>query len=209
MWYISAKLLLLAIVASAAGIKALQQARRRSVSRKRMLLGKASLEDTELVTISGTVQLIGEPLLAPLSGTRCVAHQTRARGTTVTSSFTPLLRVRVLDDGIVKSEMVPFTLATEQGDVLIDGSRADLAIRPRSIVPRDLAREQEFLRTIYLQLPPGDVTFDEVVVEPGAKIKVHGIAVVEAIPGDAMFRETPTRTRLVGDDAHPITISEG
>jgi hypothetical protein len=40
------------------------------------------------------------------------------------------------------------------------------------------------------------------------KITVFGVSLVEVTAGESHYRETATRMRLTGDDAHPLTIRE-
>ena len=203
MWYFWFKIGIAGIVAGGVAAKALGEVSRRAAARKRMAAGQRELDDAALVTMTGTVHAIGEPIVAPASGTPCVAHLTRVR---VKGRATR--RAKIERQEIVRVELVPFRLETTDGDVIVDGTTADLAIRPRAIVPRRIEHEARFLRTLQITIPPDSIELDEVVIEPGARITVHGIARIEVTPGEAGFREVPTQKKLVGDDHHPITICE-
>lgn len=209
MTYVWIKLAVLAIAATGVAVKALREAHHRTRARKRMAAATSDFDDTALVTIRGKVQLVGEPLIAPLSGRICVAHQTRARliGKAVPGGLL-MGGLRTVAGEYVRVEMRPFRLATRDGDVIVEGAKPELAIRPRPVIPRKLDRELAFLRESEYEATPDEMTFDEVVIEPGATIKVHGIARVEIASGEAQFREAPRIRKLVGDDRHPLTISE-
>lgn len=187
--------------------RSIGEVRRRARARRRMLDGAHSVADRSLVTMTGTVRLIGEPLLAPLSGTACVAHRSRARMYAHNSSA--FARRLIGEEARVAS--IPFALVTSDGELIVDGKHVELAIRPRAVQVREIAREIAFLREVGLTKDPANTSFDEVVIAAGMQITVHGIAQVEttaAAAGEVEYREAPSRTRLIGDEHHPLTISE-
>ena len=209
MTYLSIKLIIVLIAAGGVAIKALREAHKRARARKRMDAGSSAFDDMALVTLTGTVQAAGDPLVAPLSGKACVAHRTRVRLVGKASPSSPLFGgLRSVEGEYVRTELRSFRLTTRDGDVVIEGTTAELAIRPRPVIPRQLQRELAFLRESEYDATPDEMTFDEVVIEPGATIKVHGIARVEIASGEAQFREALKIRKLVGDDRHPLTISE-
>jgi hypothetical protein len=112
------------------------------------------------------------------------------------------------DQEVSEIVMTPFVLVTSQGDVLVDGDHCEMPIRGAPVIPRRLIREREFMVRLALIGLPQTSGFDEVVIEPGARILVHGIAHTElsATGAETGFREAPQRIRLSGDTAHPITI---
>ena len=205
--YLVAKLALVAIGALVALAKGAQAVSVRAAARARMRGGQATLADQTVVTLSGTVRALGEPLIAPLSGTPCVMHRSvlRILGTALGQA-----------GGVVAEhvavEMVDFVLETTDGRVIVTGREAETTIRPGRIIPRELEREAAFLAARGVRAHARLVSCDEIVIEPGAKISVHGIARIEADAsaagaGEQGFRDTPLTTRLVGDERHPLTIA--
>jgi len=185
-------------------VRAITELKRRTRARKRMAAGVPTLSDRALVTVTGTVRVLDATLIAPLSGTTCVAHQSRARVYAKDSRF----GVRRLLDEQARDEMTSFLLSTAAGEVIVSGSAAVLAIRTSSIIPRRIDRERAFLRAVGLDDDPRNASFDQVVILEGMKLTVFGVSLVEVTPGESYYRETATRTRLTGDESHPLTIRE-
>ena len=201
------KLIIALGIGLAAAVAAVAQMMKHAGARKRMRAGHKEIADHTVVTLTGTVRLLGEPLIAPLSGTPCVLYRATARLLGATNRSVGL---RTVDQVITKTEMIRFVLATRDGDVVVDGIEAEVPVRGTPIIPRKLAREQAFLDAQHAATAAQDAGFDELSIEPGMKISVHGIARVEistgAGTGEAGFREAPPVVRLVGDDRHPLTI---
>lgn len=174
-----------------------------------MRSGQRTIVDHALVTLTGTVRLLAEPLLAPLSGTPCVVHRSSAQLYRTTTGIRRGRRELVASH--VEVEMIDFALETSEGVVLVVGTSAEVTIRPARVVPRQIDREARFLVRTGLGGTPTDGAFDEVVIEPGAKISVHGVARIEADPAAAGaaevdYRNAPTSVRLEGDATNPLTI---
>jgi hypothetical protein len=176
------------------GAAVLSQVLARSEVRRRVREAPHMLVDHSVVTLVGTVRAIGEPLIAPLSGRACVVHRSTARGGD--SSFT-------------QCELVRFTLVTRDGEVIVDGETAEIPDRPSPIIPRKLEREEAFLARHGYRGGRG-TGFEEIVIEPGARVSVHGVVRVEISPpaarGEIGFRDAPTIVRIVGDARNPLTI---
>jgi hypothetical protein len=204
-WIKGAVALVVGVAALAKAIRAVEQ---RAGARQRMRSGQRTIADRAVVTLRGTVRVFAEPLIAPLSGTPCVLHRSAAR---VYTTGRGLGRVyRVVDGEYVSVEMAEFILDTREGPVIVSGTEAEVTMRPGAIVPRQLAREAAFLRSAGDGSDPRTAAFDEVVIQPGAKIEVHGVAQIEvddAANGERGYRDAPTKTRIVGDAAHPLTIA--
>jgi hypothetical protein len=157
-----------------------------------MKAGAPQLEDTSLVTLEGTVKILERALDAPLSGKRCVAYL--ARGSYVRGGVggsVGVLPLPVSSVPVVREETVPFVLVTDAGEVVVEMGRADLAIRPGAVVPHSPERELDFLIAAGVATSSAELSFDEVVVEVGARIRVHGIGRIDAEPGAAGFRDVP------------------
>lgn len=176
-------------------------------ARRRLREGTAAIADRELVTLTGTVHALGEPLVAPLSGKSCVAYEASAR-----VAYAQLDATGSNEDVLEARAMQPFALLLASGErVLVDGDRAELAARPAPVIPRVIEHERDFLaaRDIdarYLQ----STRFEEAIVEPGARVRVQGMAIVES--DDSATTETgyrdmaPRRVRVVAHANHPLTI---
>jgi hypothetical protein len=192
------KLAVVAVVALGALATAVAAGRRRSAIRARMRAAPKQIEDNAVVTLTGTVKVIGEPLVAPLSGTPCVAYRASAR------SFSG----RTVDQQHVEIAMTPFLLVTSSGEILIDGDRCELPMRPGPIIPRKIEREQGFLNRNGITADAKSAGFDEVAIAPAMRVSVYGIARTEVSQGtgETSFREAPRLVRLSGDEAHPLTI---
>jgi len=186
--------------------RAVRDSRRRAEVQARMMQVTEGLADHAVVTIRGTVRLAGKSIEAPLSGTACVAHQSRLRVYSAKASF----GVRAEIDSDAQSELVAFVLATKDGDVLVEGSSVDIVLPPRPVIPRKLEREAAFMRALGFEQGPADAGFDEAIVVEGMKITVNGIARLEVTAAtDGDYRQAPSRVRVSGDDQHPLTIGRG
>jgi hypothetical protein len=197
----------LAIVSIKPIARVVADARERARMRRRMRDGEPEVSDLALVTVTGMVRAIGEPLSAPLSGTPCVAHHSRAR---LYKHDSPIFARKLLFAEAVDAA-VPFGLVTADGELIVDAKDVDIAIKPRAVAARSIEREVAFLREVGLTQDPANTVLDEVVITDGMTITVHGIAQVEPIAtgaGETDFREAPSRTRLTGDAQHPLTISD-
>jgi hypothetical protein len=205
--WLAIKLVGLVVATAGIGLRTSVDFQRRAAARARMDEGDSEIVDRALVTIEGVVRPHGDPLLAPLSGRPCVAHRSRLR---VYNGRGP---GRTPVHELSRDRAVAFVLVSDHGDVLVDAERVDLAIRPAPVIPRDLGREQAFLGELVAD--PHALGSDEIAIEPGQRIRVHGIACVDtardAVPGDAPdvgYREARQIVRVVGDERHPLTITE-
>lgn len=165
-------------------------------ARRRLASGRNAIGDHEVVTLAGKVRTPATPLTSPLSNRPCVAY--RIIATQRTAPRQP--RVQVLE----KRAFVPFELELSRDQVIrVDGDAAELETRTSPVIPRNLEREAALLHSVDL---PGDpaISFEEAIVEIGAKVRVHGMTVVEAATDG--YRDGSTRIRLVAHDAHPLTI---
>ena len=193
------KLAIVAIAGFFAMIATIPPAIRRAQARKHRLAAPDAIVDHGVVTLRGTVKLIGEPLTAPLSGRACVAF--RATGRTYTAKGNR----KYLDAEEIEVVMTPFVLVTKHGDVFVDGSYCELPGESAPIIPRKLELEQKFMQRVALAGPAGQAGFDEVVVGPGMKIAVHGVVREEVTTSGAEvgFRDAPKRLRISGE---PLVI---
>lgn len=197
--------LLVLVVAFAGLAGVVGQTRRRAAIRAQIHAAPSTFEDNALVTFTGTVKQLGEPLIAPLSGKPCVAYCAVAR-TYIYKMFGPRRRA-VIEYEVADATMMPFVLVTKTGEVYVDGETCRFVEPGAPIIPRKLDREQAFLARHSLYTRAANAGFDEVRIEIGAKITVHGVArSALAAGGETGFREAPTQIRLSGDDAHPLTI---
>lgn len=173
-------------------------------ARRRLHAGSTRLEDRAIVTLTGVVRALGEPLVAPLSGKPCVACRSFA-------SWVPDRRVGGDRGGaLAHTDAQPFELVTDEGPVIVDGA-LDFAIRPAAVVPCKLERQARFLamhgQSVEFMQRAG---FEEILIAPGDRISVQGMVMIEASPvgGERGFRDTAVAIRLVPHDDHPLTIGE-
>lgn len=177
-------------------------------ARRRLARGRVhQIVEGEVVTLVGTVEPLGELLEAPLSGTACVAfavhvdlHDVPAEGA----------RTRKIVDVIRVEQLVPFRVVTPSGTVEITAPSVESSIPLAPLVPHDRRREQAFLRA---QGRSPDLAlagpFVEYAVAPGTKLRVQGVAVLDApdMTVERDYRSTaPSRIRLVAHADHPLTI---
>ena len=208
--WLTIKFVTLAVVAMTVGAKAVSGAVKRSAARARMDSASKDIVDHALVTLEGVVRVRGEPIEAPLSGRPCVVYRARVRVYHRQGHGT-YANHRV-DREVERDGMVAFVLVSDRGEVVVEGDRAELAIRPSPVIPRSVDRERAFLGEVAVD--PRALGSDEIVIEPGQRIRVHGIARVEAAVAGASaapevgYRDAPQVVRLVGDERHPLTITE-
>jgi len=158
----------------------------------------AQVEDRTIVTLTGTVRIVGEPLIAPLSARRCVMYESYANlYETVPVDPSRSDDKRTLVAQLAKRAMVPFELETTIGVVVIDGTEADLELVPTPVFPRRPEREMAFLREHDRDPALADTTgFEEISVDPDSLISVRGMAMVAS----------PTEVRLVAHEGQALVI---
>jgi hypothetical protein len=181
-----------------AAIGGIRAARRGAAGRARILATPSTLEEGALVTLTGTVALIGEPLISPVGGKRCVAFRATGRVFKTSSMIptagglpaVPLLpghlggaagvalsppgKRRSIGQEISEVRMTPFTLVTRDREIRIDGEECTLPNRNAPIIPRKIELEREFMIRTGLAGEVKDAGFDEVVITERTKVIVHG-----------------------------------
>lgn len=159
-----------------------------------------SIANQAVVTVTGTVKIVGEPLISPLSARRCVMFESYANLYEWPKDDDSEGRdesTRVLSAQLAKRAMVPFELVTGMGTILVDGTEADLELSPTPVFPRRPEREALFLREHDRdERLIENATFEEITVDPDELVSVQGLAIVES----------PTRIRLVADGDSPLVI---
>jgi hypothetical protein len=166
---------------------------------------RTTIADREIVTLTGVVRAVGEPLTAPVSGKPCVVYEASARvyGDDARHNTRDLL------GEFAEARMLAFDLETDGGLVRVEGENAELELSPVPIIPRKLDRELAFLRANgWSSEQLRNAGFDEVRVEPGDKIRVQGMAIVELDPSapEGGYRDGSRKVRLVAHEGHPLTI---
>jgi hypothetical protein len=154
-----------------------------------------------IVTLTGTVRIVGEPLISPLSARSCVFYETYANlyewPKDDDIEKVPDQSKRVLAAQLAKKQMIPFELVTTVGVVFVDGVEADIELQPTPVFPRYPEREAKFLREHDRdERLIENATFEEITVDPDELISVHGVAIIEA----------PNKIRLVANGDDPIVI---
>lgn len=159
------------------------------------------IEDRSVVTVTGTVKLIGEGLISPLSARRCVMYEAYANlyEWQKAKKEEGEEDKKVLAGQIAKREMVAFELETSVGTVSIEGTEADLELQPTPVFPRIPEREARFLREHDRdERLIENATFEEITVDPDELISVQGLAIVDP--------KSPAKIRLVADGDNPLVI---
>lgn len=178
-----------------------ERASSRAHARRRLRAGGARPADGSVVTLTGTVRAIGPLLEAPLSGRGGVLYRSAGR----------LPRT----EPVVEAQMVAFELHTAEGIVRVDGAWAELLLPPVPLAPRQLERERSFLVRGGLEIMDdadlATANFAELVLEPGHKISVHGLARIVLDPASSTERgyrdDGPRRITIIEPPAAPITIA--
>ena len=171
----------------------------RAQARKRLRNASRELTDGAVVTLTGVVHAKGDTMTAPLSGRQAIAFSSTAR------VYEGAGRHRKLVEQYHQQETSDFVLETKDGRVEIEAGGAEIAYAPEPLIPRQLEREQAFLAKAGSDARARDGGFDEVVIEPGMKISVHGVVRIEVAGGES-YREAGKRIVLSGHPAHPLTI---
>jgi hypothetical protein len=174
----------------------------RSKVRRRLRSGSSVLAEGATVTLSGTIRETVDLIEAPLSARRGVFVHAVA-----------ILPEADVDGPVTlrTQRMVPFEIDTDAGVVLVDGTEADLEIKPTPVVPRDSDRERAFVVAHRRGAEVARVaTFREFVLVPGMRVAVHGVAKLEAGErGERGYRDAaPARARIIAGSNYPLAIGK-
>lgn len=163
----------------------------------------ANADDSQIVdgaevTVTGTVRILGEPLISPLSARSCVLYETFASLYEEPGAEPEAPRALVAQ--LAERKMIAFELLTSLGVIVIEGDAGDavdLELSPTPVFPRRPEREARFLREHERdERLIETTTFEELTIDPDALISVRGRAVVES----------PTKLRIVGSADQPLVI---
>lgn len=176
----------------------------RAKARKRLRRASRELVEGAVVTLTGTVRAKGELVTGPLSGREGVAFLVTAR---IFGPEIQYMRSRPVVDRLQRREIREFILETKDGPIEIEPGDALIEYAPEPLIPRKIEREQAFLRASGSDVHAKDAGFDEVVIQPGMKVSVHGAVHFEVAPSDAGYRETGRRVILSAPPDHPLTIA--
>jgi len=155
--------------------------RTRRLLRRTRVTPIANLVDNTLACVVGTVELEGEPLVALISQTPCVAYDTTIQMFTG-NDFTVPARVDVT------RRLVPFVVRDKTGCVRIDAPQAALCNRP-------VAKSERV---------------EERVIVVGDRIRIVGSVRIEpeaSTTGEHGYREPgATNATLTGSSKYPLLI---
>jgi hypothetical protein len=170
--------------------------------RRRDLRKSSPLVDGELVTIAGTVRPTGALLEAPLSGRACVYHRSHARLFASNAAHSTLAEP-------VELAAAPFVVDTPRGAVRVDERDFELALPPTMVVARNTPGQRAFIAR-HTELAGATGSFNEVVIEPGARVTLRGMVQLEhdgASIEERGYRDrAPTVARLVPAGAAPVKL---
>lgn len=163
---------------------------------KRLRDGLSCLTDGEVATVVGVVFPAGEILIAPVTGKNCVAYEARVSTASQNLTVEPVRAI------------IPFDLQTSSGMVRIDAEHAELLIEYRPLIPRNLDRERAFVSRLGYEIDMRSVTCEEICVEVGTMVAVHGVVQLEVAPQsqEAGYRHAGTRIRISAHPEHALTI---
>ena len=172
----------------------------RAAKRARLRAGSFTLAHGEIVTVVGTIRETQELVESPLSARRGVFVYARAE----LPEVGPQAKLE-------ETRMVPFELDTQHGIVFVDGTGADFTLKPKAPAPRSAERERAFVATHGRGVEVANVaTYRELVLEPGMRVAVVGVAqIAEALEDERGYRDpVGTKIRLVRPPNAPITIGQ-
>lgn len=153
------------------------------------------------VQMTGIVEVIGEPLIAPLTGQPCVASDTRYRagGGNQRNVKTPVSSL------VVDRQIQPFVIVRGAQRIVVDGAAAEILV-PKSKLT-STQRQFSFLAQHGLHHTWG--TLSERSVAPGQRVTVCGSLLRDGVEAaaDLAFREARPVLKLVGSKAHPLVIA--
>lgn len=165
-------------------------------ARRRRLARSPQLREGTRVTISGVVQAPAT-LEAALSGRPCVMYRSRAR---------VLVHERLISEPR-EVDIAPFVVATRHGEIRVDVRELALEVAPERIV--DPAGTLAF-RARHAIPARAAAAFDEIAIEPGAKVTLCGVVAIErdlAARGERGYRDdAPTTLHLVGLPTKPVAL---
>jgi hypothetical protein len=189
-----------------AGIRLRRDAERRRVVRRLQVVPpmRDDVAEGALVTVSGTVKVLDDELVAPLSGARCVMYRARLRSlgaVGATGSVDTSFAIR------------PFAIdAGSAGVTIVRGSDAEVDL-PAVAQRRITSERSTSFKVLHGVGHMARVLLDEVIIEPGTWITVAGRAqrdlVAEPSTAELGFRDSPRgRLELIGSQAHPLLVHQ-
>jgi len=203
----------IALVAASGSVATLRKVIERRGARRELasaLPFDADTRDGTFARVTGTVRVVDELVVAPLSGVECVVARSRVR----IANTWRLPRRRE------QFAMVSFVVDRDgEPPVAIEGVHARLDVTPLPLAaPRGMSspersRREALLRRVRLPLTAmATARFEETVVRPGDRITIAGLVMLDpgAPPtGELGHRDAPpSRLRLAGNADHPLVIGE-
>ena len=160
----------------------------------------ATTQDDEFILLTGRVQPRAESLIAPLSGTACVAYVAVAQPRHEAGASPPATHVQEM-------QIAPLVVTVQDGEVVIEASEGECVVKLRTseISPRAPEQETAFLAKRQLQHYLPSMTFAEGVVRSGDRVWVSGVLVRDH-GGEHGYRDLAQRMRLVSGPGKPLTI---
>jgi hypothetical protein len=192
-------------LAVAAGRRLVERRRARRELRGRPPLGTTTPEGVA-VRVVGIVRALDTTLTAPLSHRACVAYRARVEA--------PLgrlvLRGRRYETVAVERFAIDRDGATA---IIVEASHAVFALKPTALA-KGLREHQVSFAALHGVQRLKNVYFEEVVVEPGQRVSVAGLMMLDPAEapadGELGFRDPAAPdVRLTGNRDHPIVIGTG
>ncbi|MGE0548722.1 MAG: hypothetical protein AB7O24_32825 [Kofleriaceae bacterium] len=168
----------------------------------------------DFVRVTGVVKPLDQLLTAPLSARSCVAFCSRVAAATATGVPIPsTITFGQRSFAATRIDLVPFALEYAQGSTLVvEATAATIELPPVSLAPDTKSRKDQFLLHEGTSLRASiNARFEEIVVEPGSRISVLGIVMLDPTTTppttELGFRDPPPPSiRLTGNAQHPLVI---
>ena len=158
---------------------------REALPRPHQALGTAM--DGEFISITGRIQRSTGTLIAPLSGTECVAYSAYARST-------PDHRYTPSGIDLRETKIAPLVIEVAGGTVSIDGE-CTLRLQHAPLWAHHIVRETAFLAKHQLERFLPVAAFSEAVLQVGDQVSISGVLVSD-IGGEHGYRDRPLQLRL-------------
>ena len=200
----------------AAAIAALMMSRTRRFRRKlarHRLWRLRELPEGRYARIVGRAHPVGEPLIAPMTGRRCVYYEVKVEGKGVAPSPGKMSVIAaetraipfLLNDGTGRAHVVP-----DGADVLVDfDARSDFSPQPLVVTPDHMAFYARHGKTVLGGIYGTELRYREAVIEVEDMITILGAGVREPDPDPAPGSAGPrSRMRFASTPPHPLLITD-
>lgn len=151
------------------------------------------LTEGEAAVVRGTAIAIADPLIAPLTGRRCIGYH---------------LRILDVDGAVVvdRARCAAFVVADDTGEIAVRGEGLEFAAVDVPMATNIPPLPVQLQRLVPTALHDQLVHYTEGVLLPGAPVGVCGVLHTPVIAGD-LYREAKVRRELVASPTFPLVAS--